>query len=319
MQSGTFEVLVLGSNGALPAYERFPSGQLLNVNERLYLIDCGEGTQFQLRKYGVRISRIRQIFITHLHGDHVYGLPGLITTFQLMRRTEKLEIFGPPGIQTFCDQVLGWTTSQLQFELICRELRELNGVQCFDDEAVRVSALPLEHKVPCAGYLFSEKRERRKLDTERLRADGIPEICWRSLERGEDVLLPDGRRLAHAKYSTSPLPGRSFAYCSDTIYTRALLPYLKGVDLLYHETTFLHELEATAKEYGHSTTVQAAELAREAGVRAMLIGHYSARYEDPEMLAQECRSVYEPVITGKEGLKVIVPWPREAGAPHPAV
>jgi ribonuclease Z len=319
MQPGTFEVLVLGSNGALPAYERFPSSQLLHVNERLYLIDCGEGTQFQLRKYGVRISRIRQIFITHLHGDHVYGLPGLITTFQLMRRSEKLEIFGPPGIQSFCEQVLGWTTSQLQFELRCHELRELNGVQFFDDDAVRVSALPLEHKVPCVGYLFREKKERRKLDAVRLRAEGIPEICWRSLERGEDVQLPDGRRLAHAEYTISPPPGRSFAYCADTIYTRALLPYLHKVDLLYHETTFLHELEATAKEYGHSTTVQAAELAREADVRALLTGHYSARYEDPETLAMECRSVFAPVITGKEGLKIIVPWPREAGAPYATV
>ncbi|MBK8955848.1 MAG: ribonuclease Z [Saprospiraceae bacterium] len=311
MNTGPFELLVLGSNGALPAYDRFPSSQLLNIHEHYYLIDCGEGTQFQLKKYGVRLSRIHRIFITHLHGDHIYGLPGLITTFQLLGRIEPLDIFGPAHIEDLLNAVLSRTTMGLQFELRIHPIHNFMGACVYEDEHVTVRSLPLDHKVPCSGFLFQEKQNRKKLHIEKIQQLNIPLAYYKILEAGEDIQLEDGRSFANESLVLPAPASRKFAYCTDTRFNKQILPFIQNVDLLFHETTYLDEMAELAYEHGHSTARQAAEMAKLAKAKQLLCGHYSSRYEQLEPILEECKSVFDNTILGKEGLRISIPVKQE--------
>lgn len=307
MNTGPFELLILGSNGALPAYDRFPSAQLLNIHEQLYLIDCGEGTQFQLKKYGVRISRINQIFISHLHGDHVYGLPGLITTYQLLGRTEPLDIFGPGEIEDLLHSILARTTMGLQFELRIHTISDFNGARIFENDSVCVKSIPLDHKIACSGFLFQEKLSRKKLNISLIQEFGIPLAYYKDLESGKDIILEDGRKFSNKDLVSQGSKKRSYAYCTDTRFAKRILPFIQNVDLLYHETTYLDDMKELAFDHGHSTARQAAEIATLAKAKQLLTGHYSSRYEKLDAIVTECKHYFENTILGIEGLRVAIP------------
>ncbi len=304
MSKASFELLVLGSNGALPAFDRHPSAQILKLHHHVFLIDCGEGTQFQLRTYGVRISRIQHIFISHLHGDHVYGLPGLLTSYQLMGRTEPVFLYGPAELEEFILKVLSYTTHAIQYPLHFRHVTQFNGEVLFEDSCCKVSALPLVHKIPCTGFLFEEKFPRKKLHIEKIKESNIPLEFWKKLEEGEDLLLPDGSFISNRELTLDQGPGRRFAYCSDTRFSEELAPYIDGVELLYHETTFLDELKDLAHEHYHSTCRQAATIAKMAGVGTLLAGHYSSRYEQLDQLEQECKEIFPNTLMSYEGMNI---------------
>ncbi|MBK9108210.1 MAG: ribonuclease Z [Saprospiraceae bacterium] len=307
MNTGPFELLVLGSNGALPAYDRFPSAQLLNIHEQYYLIDCGEGTQFQLKKYGVRISRINQIFISHLHGDHVYGLPGLITTYQLLGRTEPLDIFAPGDIEDLLHSILTRTTMGLQFELRVHTISDFKGALIFENDRVCVKSIPLDHKVPCSGFLFQEKISRRKLNMDLIREFNVPLKHYKDLEAGKDIILEDGRTFLNLDLVIPMSKRRTYAYCTDTRFAKGILPFIQNVDLLYHETTYLDDMKELAFDHGHSTAKQAAEIASLAKAGKLLTGHYSSRYENLEAIEAECKKYFENTVLGIEGLKIAIP------------
>lgn len=300
----TFEVLLLGCGAALPAYGRYPSAQLINIHEELFLVDCGECTQFQLMKYKIKRSRIHNIFITHLHGDHIFGLPGLITTYNLLDRKDPLHIYGPPGIEEMILKFLAFSAGDLNYDLKFHTITDFNGAVIYENEKLKVRSLPLFHKIPTTGYLFEEKLKKKKLDLKKIEALGIPVKFWKLIESGEDIVLDEKGKIDNAELIIENRPIRKYAYCSDTRYHEALIPFLVDVNLLYHETTYLDEYRTKAYENGHSTALQAAQLALKCGAKKLLTGHYSSRYEDTQVFAQECSSIFDQVVVGMEGLKI---------------
>jgi ribonuclease Z len=260
----TFSLTVLGSNSAIPTLTRNPSAHLLNVNERLFLIDCAEGTQLQIRRYHVKFQRIRHILITHLHGDHFYGLIGLLTSFHLLGRKDELHLYGHPLLKEIIDLQLAASASILNYPLLFHPLRFNSYDLIYEDDKVTVHSFPLIHSVPTCGFIFHEKKPQRG-----------------SLE--------------------GP---RSFAYCSDTAYSELLLPYIHGCSLLYHETTFMQNMARNAQDKMHSTTIEAATIALKAQVKKLMIGHFSARYDDLEPLLEEARTIFSETILAEDGLTV---------------
>lgn len=306
MNTGTFEVQILGCSAALPAYNRFPSSHIVRIHDQSYMVDCGEGTQFQLNKYGIKRARIKHIFITHLHGDHIFGLPGLITSYNLINRQDDLHVYGPVGIKKMIQDFLSFASGVPRYHLEFHELDRFEGDWFFEDQHVRVRSLPLKHKISCCGYLFEEKRVRRTLNIEILESHRIPRKVWNQIESGHDIVLEDGRSFKNEMLTTEFQSKRRYAYCSDTIYNEQLIPYLTGVDLLYHETTYLDELQDKAFENGHSTTKQAAQIAVKAGVATLLTGHYSSRYDSLDKILEECQSIFPNTILGEEGMIIRV-------------
>lgn len=299
----SFEVLLLGCGAALPAFNRLPSAQILNCHEQLFLIDCGEGTQFQLAKYKIRKSRIEHIFISHLHGDHVFGLPGLITSYNLLGRKDALHIYAPAGIEEMMNGILFFSSYQLNFELHFHEISNFNGKLIFENEHIRVKSLPMKHKIPASGFLFQEKFKKKNLNLERINELSIPKFFWKNIELGEDIDF-NSKRISNDELTVENKSARTYAYCSDTQYNEALIPYLTGVDALYHETTYLDELSDKARQNGHSTALEAAKIASKCNAGMLLTGHYSSRYENIEPFEQECKSLFENVVLGREGLTV---------------
>lgn len=294
-----FEVTTLGTGAALPARGRYPSAQLLNVQERLFLVDCGEGTQERLRMYGVNMNRIARVLITHMHGDHFLGLMGVISSMHLLGRTIPLDVHGPPELKEVIELQLRVSKTYLRFPLNIHAVEHRSGAMVFQDERVEVTELALRHRVDSTGYLFREAHRPRRLLKETVGL--IPHYARSAVKRGEDLVLPDGRVLPNAELTGEPPPRRSYAYCSDTAYEPALVPFLKGVDLLYHEATFTEMLAARAKETLHSTARQAAMVAKEAQVGQLLLGHFSSRYKDPEVLRAEAVEVFPNTILAQEG------------------
>ena len=300
----TFELKILGSASATPTAGRHPTAQVLTVGASHYLIDCGEGTQWQMLEYRVRPAQLRAIFISHLHGDHYFGLFGLLGTMHLQGRTQPLAIVGPPGL----DEVLV-TQSRvsgvqvgfaLEFTVVDTEAHTL----VYEDAAVRVHTLPMRHRVPCTGYLFEEQPRRANLLKDKLPA-GLTPVQLARLAQGDD-LPPDEHQpgLRHADVAGPAPTPRRYAFFADTLYTPALAPLIAGADLLYHEATFLDELRERAAQTHHSTARQAALLAQAAGVKQLLLGHFSSRYKALEPLLHEARPVFPNTALALEGLVV---------------
>lgn len=287
------ELTILGYNSATPTANSNPSAQLLNINERYLLIDCGEGTQVQLRRAKAKFSKINHIFISHLHGDHVFGLIGLISTFQLLGRKKALEIFGPKGIKDFIENQLKHTHSISNFELIFHELETKKSQLIYSDKKIEVYNLPLRHRIYCNGYLFKEKPKLRILDIETVKSIHEIKTCdYSNLKNGKDFIEENGKVIPNDKLTFPPPKPFSYAYCSDTMYNEELINHIKGVDLLYHEATFLDDLSDLAKKTGHSTAKEAAEIAKKAEVKKLIIGHFSNRYRDFNLLLNEAQSVF---------------------------
>lgn len=304
MNTGTFEILILGSNSALPVKGRSPSAQIVNVHENLLLIDCGEGTQFRLAEFRVKRSRIEHIFISHLHGDHIFGLPGLITSYNHSARTEKLNVYGPIGLDEFIEQSLRLSATTLQFELEVHVVQTDNYKPVLLTDSFTIFSLPLDHRIPTLGYLIKETSSHIHLDSEKIQ---LVDVKYRKdLQQGKNVKTETGLMLNASDYIESTSPPRSYAYCSDTRYAEKLLPYIQGVSVLYHETTYLDELSDKAKETGHSTAKQAALMAKKAKAGCLLTGHYSSRYEDLQVILDECKLHFPNTVLGIEGLKIRV-------------
>lgn len=294
------ELTILGFNSAVPTAYTHPTAQLLNIAERYFLIDCGEGTQVQLRKAKAKFNRINHIFISHLHGDHVFGLVGLISTLQLLGRDTPLYIHGPKGIQEFIMTQLRLTESNCSFEIVFNELTGKKSVLVFEDDKVEVYTIPLNHRIYTNGYLFREKPKPRKLNMDAIQQYPEIEICdYHNLKNGRDYVSEDGTIIENEDLTFDGPRALSYAYCSDTRYKPDIIPLIKGVDLLYHESTFLHEVKDLATYTGHSTAKEAGIIAREAEVGKLVIGHFSNRYHDYSVLLAEAKQEFENTILPK--------------------
>ncbi|WP_291725546.1 ribonuclease Z [Bernardetia sp.] len=294
-----FELTILGTNAAIPAYGRFPTSQVLCVNHRYYLIDCGEGTQIQLFRYKIKINKIHAIFISHLHGDHYLGLMGLLNTMNLRGRTEPLYLHAPKGLQEIITVQLKYSYSVLGYPIYFIETNQEESVLIFEDEKVTVHTIPLLHRIPCCGFLFREKAKDRNLMKEKIPTD--LSIAGRiALKKGEDAIYQD-KILKNEDYTYLPNKRRSYAFCSDTIYLPSLVETIKNVDLLYHEATFTHVHEKRAAQTFHSTGEQAAKIAQQADVKRLVLGHFSTRYHDLTPLLEEAKTVFPNSFLAIEG------------------
>lgn len=263
------------------------------MEERAFLIDCGEGTQVQLRKAKARFSKINHIFISHLHGDHFFGLPGLIASFRLLGRENAINIYGPKGIKEMMETIFRITETHRGFEVIYHELQNKNSEKIYEDNRVEVFTIPLNHRIYCNGYLFREKPKERHLNKQEV--SKYPEIqtCdYQNIKNGRDFILSDGYVLKNEILTTAASKAVSYAFCSDTRYLEDIIPLLENVDVLYHESTFLHELKEMADYTGHTTALEAARIARKANVGKLILGHFSNRYGDLSVFTDEAREIF---------------------------
>ena len=290
---------MLGTGAALPARGRHPSAQLVNVNEHLFLVDCGEGTQERMRTLGVNFNRIGTVLISHLHGDHYLGLMGLLSTMHLLGRTAPLHVHGPGPLKEIIDVQLRASQTYLRYPLHFKPNPGVQGEPIATTSAVEVTSLVLRHRLPTTGFLFRERP--RPLGLDRARLVEIPHFMRARVKAGEDLVFPDGRRIPNAELTTPAPPQRAYAYCSDTAPTEGLVAALQGVDLLYHEATFTEALAARAKETMHSTALQAAGLAASVQAGELLLGHFSSRYKSPEPLLREALTVFPRTRVAEEG------------------
>lgn len=296
-----FKLTILGCYAATPRTISNPTAQLLDANGFYYLIDCGEGTQVQLRKLKFKINRIHHVFISHLHGDHVFGLIGLISTFSLLNRKDKLTIFGPVGIKLFIENQLTLTQSHLSYELEIIELSNKVSEVILDNAQITVKTIPLKHRVYCNGYLFIEKPKLKNLNIAAIEKYGVERCYFYKIKKGSDITLDNGQLIPNQDLTLADDPLKSYAYCSDTMYWEAIPPIIKGVDVLYHESTFLETEKDLAKKTMHATAIQAAKIAKMAEVKRLILGHYSTRYKSQEAFKTEAQTIFEAVDLADDG------------------
>lgn len=301
-----FELHILGCGSALPTTRHFPTSQIVNVRDKLFMIDCGEGAQLQFRKSHLKFSRLNHIFISHLHGDHCFGLLGLISTLNLLGRTAELHIHSPKGLETLLTPMLDFFNRQMTYKILFHEFDTKEPMRIYEDRSLTVTTIPLRHRMPCCGFLFAEKRCPNHIIREMVDFYQVPVYELNRIKNGADYVTPEGKTVSNNLLTRPSAPSRSYAYCSDTIYLPSIVEQIKGVDLLFHEATFANEDAPRAKETFHTTAAQAAEIARRAEVKKLLIGHFSARYEDENVLLQEASAIFPDTQLAKETLCVSV-------------
>ena len=294
------KITILGCHSASPHENKNPTAQLFDIKGHRFLIDCGEGTQVQLRKAKVSFVHIKHIFISHLHGDHFYGLPGLVSSFRLLGREAPLHIYGPKGIKEAVTLLLKLANSWTNFPLHFHELESSNSECIFEDDNVTVHTIPLKHRVYTNGFLFAEKEGFRRINAEAAHAAGIDKSQFRLLQLGQDVQV-DGALVKNNAVTQNPHPPKKYAYCSDTAYFPEIIPIIQGADWLYHESTFLQQHESLASQTQHSTAQEAAIIARDAKVGRLILGHYSSRYKNLELFAQEATAFFPNVQLASDG------------------
>jgi ribonuclease Z len=297
----SMKLTILGSSSALPTSERYPSAHVLNAHERLFLIDCGEGTQMQMRKNRIRFGKINHVFISHLHGDHVFGLYGLLSTFSLMGRKTPLHIYAPEKYENILQSHLNDFDIRLNYEIDFIPLAGKDPVKILDDKRITVTSFPLEHRVPTFGFLFREKQADRNIIKESIAKYGIPISRIQSVKSGEDFITNEGEVIRNVDITTPSPDPLSYAYCSDTKYFRRLSSFVKDVSVLYHEATFDKSKKDLAVTTGHSTTLDAARVASEANAGALIIGHFSARYRETDSLVNEAREIFPRSFAALDG------------------
>lgn len=294
-----FEVTILGSSSATPVFNRNPSAQLLNCNEKFYLIDCGEGTQQQLIKYNLKAARIDHIFVSHLHGDHYFGLIGLLSSLHLNGRIKPIQIFAPEPLLEILQIQFKYSDTTLRYAIEFFPIDSTEPKKIFENQDLIVRTIILNHRIPTTGFVFQQKQRQRKLIKEK--TEDIPMAYYTALKKGIDVELSDGTILESEVYTTPADPPRSYAYCSDTMYDERYFDTIKNCDTLYHEATFMHDLLDRANETHHTTALQAGEIAKINGVKKLLIGHFSSRYKTLQMILEETQSVFENTELAIEG------------------
>lgn len=296
-----FEVTILGSSSATPVYNRNPSAQLLNCNEKFYLIDCGEGTQQQLIKFGFKANKIDYIFISHLHGDHYFGLIGLLSSLHLNGRIKPMKIFGPAALAEILNLQFTHSETVIRYPIEFVATQADTPAQIFENADLTVETFILNHRIPCTGFSFLQKKRLRKLVVEKLEAEKIPLEYYPLLKRGVDLDLPDGRVLLNADYTTDSGNPKKYCYCSDTLFDERYMESIRNCDTLYHEATFLHEMLERANQTHHTTALQAGQIAKDTGAKRLLIGHFSSRYKALLPLLEEARSVFLDTELAIEG------------------
>jgi ribonuclease Z len=298
----SMKLTILGSSSALPTSERYPSAHVLNANERLFLIDCGEGTQMQMRKNRIRFGKINHIFISHLHGDHIFGLYGFLSTLNLMGRKNTVHLYAPEKYNQLLQSHLLDFDIRLDYDIDFIPLAGKDPLLILDDKYLTVTSFPLKHRIPSFGFVFREKTGQRKIIKESISKYDIPVAAMSSIKKGEDFVTKNGEIVNNTVITLSPPDPLSYAFCTDTKYFKRLPTFFKDVTLLYHEATFDKSNIKLAAKTGHSTTIDAATVAAEAGAKTLIIGHFSARYRDCNPLVEEARSVFPatyPAIDGK--------------------
>lgn len=302
----TFQLKILGSNSAAPAHNRNQTAQLLNINQQCFLIDCGEGSQLQLANYKIKFNKINHIFISHLHGDHFFGLMGLVSTMHLFGRSKDLRLYGPPGLAEIITTQLRHSESRLNFRIDFRELDSAGPEMIYENDALTVETIPLTHGIRCNGFLFREKPKPRKINKPALPPD-FPVRYMARLKKGLHIYDDKGQIIYRNEELTLP-PNKSYAYayCSDTMYNEDIVPQIANVDLLYHESTFTNEHAQRANETFHSTAEQAAIIAKKANVGMLILGHYSVRYKDLQPLLDEAQQIFPNSTLAREGESIIL-------------
>lgn len=295
------KLTILGCYAATPRTITNPTSQVLEIRNRMFLIDCGEGTQVQLRKNKLKFSKINHIFISHLHGDHFYGLVGLISTFMLLNRQTDLHVYGPKGIKEIILLQLRYSNSYTGYNLYFHELDTKESEVIFEDEKVIVKTIPLKHRIYTNGFLFQEKAKERKLNVEAVEHYNIDTVYYRKIKYGGDITLEDGRIIPNSELTFDPEPAKSYAFCSDTMFDETIVPFIKDIDVLYHETTFLESEADKAENTMHSTARQAATIAKMANVKQLLLGHYSTRYSNIELFKTEAETIFPNVLLADDG------------------
>ncbi len=299
-----FEIHILGCGSALPTTKHFASSQVVNIREKLFMIDCGEGAQLQLRKSKLKFSRLNHIFISHLHGDHCFGLMGLISTFSMLGRTADLHIHAPKELEKLLLPQLHFFCKGMGYKVIFHTIDTQQQTCIYEDRSVIVYSIPLQHRIPCIGFLFTEKPTPNHIRRDMIDFYQIPICELNRIKNGADYQLPDGTYIPNDRLTIPSDPPRKYAYCSDTVYNRKIIEQIRDVDLLFHEATFAESELARAKETLHTTASQAGRIAREAQVKQLLIGHFSARYDEESTLLKEAKSVFPNTILAKENLCV---------------
>jgi len=301
-----FELTILGSSSATPIFNRNPTSQVLNINERLYMIDCAEGTQQQMLRYDVKGSRIDHIFISHLHGDHYLGLVGLLSSMHLNGRIKPLAVYGPPHLKEIIDLQLKYSETTLQYPMEFVPIDAEKATVILDNHDVTVETIPLFHGIPCTGFLFREKKRLRKLLKEKLERLKIPVEYFSALKKGADYIAADGTVLKNDTLTVDSDTPKSYAYCSDTMYNEAYFEEISNVTLLYHEATFLNNMLERAVETQHTTALQAGEVALKTNAKKLIIGHFSARYKTLNDLLDEAKSIFPETELATEGKTFVI-------------
>ena len=293
-------VTILGNNSAVPAFNRHPTSQVVSHDGNNYLVDCGEGTQIQMIKYKIRRSKISHIFISHLHGDHYFGLVGLINSFSLLSHSQEMHIYAPSPLQQIIEMQLKVADNTLSYPLHFHTLTEPGML--VDNEKIRISCFRTTHRIECYGFLFQEKEGKRKLLIDKVQQYEIPVSFYASLQEGLDYVTPDGAVVQNAAVTGDPERGKKYAFCADTRYDENIIPHIAGADAIYHETTYLDNMRDKAVERFHSTTKQAATIALKAGVGKLLIGHFSSKYSVLDQFVEEAREVFPDTELALEGV-----------------
>ncbi|MDP4266963.1 MAG: ribonuclease Z [Bacteroidota bacterium] len=303
----SFELTILGCSSATPTRTRHQSSHFININNKYFLVDCGEGTQQQLRNFRIRLQQINHIFISHLHGDHSQGLIGMVSTMHLLGRKEDLHIYGfIEGLKQIIDVQLKYSETILNYKIVYHNLRSDIPEKIYEDDSLTVETIILKHSLPCCGFLFAEKEKPRNIKKEFLEKENIPFEMFNKIKSGEDYINPEGVFYKNEEITYPVHSPRKYAYCSDTMYTESIVPQIYGVDILYHEATFTEDLKSAAKEKFHSTAFEAATIAKTANVKELIIGHYSARYKELDPLLNEARSIFKNTYLAEEGKKYCI-------------
>lgn len=296
-----FEIHILGCGSALPTTRHNASSQVIKIGNKQFMVDCGEGTQLQLRRYHIHFSFINHIFISHLHGDHCFGLIGLISTFGMLGRTAPLHIYADPKLEELMKPQIDYFCKGMNYPLFFHNIDPTRQQTIYEDNSITVETLPLSHRIPCCGFLFREKPKKRHLIGDVASYYNIPTYMRQSIKDGADFITPEGEVIPNCRLTKEPDPSRSYAYCSDTAPCRFGCGVLDGVDLLYHEATFAESEKERAAQTFHSTARQAAQAAKDAGVKRLLIGHYSSRYDTADVQLDEAREIFPDTIAAEEG------------------
>ncbi len=303
----SLRLTILGCHSATPRSNAHTSSQFLEINNDFFLIDCGEGTQSQLRRYKIKFSRIQRIFISHLHGDHFYGLIGLISTFSLLNRTTELHVYGPKGIKEIILFQLKLTKSWVEYPLYFHELSSSGSQLIFEDKKVEVFTIPLKHRIYTNGFLFKEKPRPRKLNMQAIGKYSEVQICdYQNLKNGKDFRTNDNKIILNSELTLDPPEILQYAYCSDTVYDEEIIPLLQDIDLLYHESTFLEDRKDLAEKTKHATALQAAVIAKKANVKQLILGHYSSRYKNLDLFLDEAKNEFNNVALAEAGKEFII-------------